>query len=253
MTELSDIVDKLRTPEGEVIATLHPDIANFIHSNIHLDIPGDVHEEMVDTGGVETRVMDGKYQFKDVPAKEDYSVTSTNPADKNVRISEMYHGFFGEIGYVDMIIQNGRPKLVGVVHMPRRILPLVEFAVGERGLEQFYKEFARETQGEQWKGYQWNLRNHRSNLKLPEELGFVNEHFFWKLEKPVSDVFTQGKYLPEQAAEYTGAIKSFMQRLDIKVAEYLSKVTGKRVDITPEHAKIHYDSIQSGKIKMLPS
>ena len=77
--------------------------------------------------------------------------------------------------------------------------------------------------------------------------------FFWKLERSASDIFSGGKYLPEQVAEYTNAIKLFVQRLDLRVAEYLSKVTGKRTDITPEYAKAHYAAIQSGKLKMLPS
>lgn len=252
MTELSDIVDKLSVPDDETIAVVHPDVANIIHKNFRLGEPAEFDKAMIETSRVPTRVMEGRYPFKDKPHEYTYSVRSTNPEDKNVRLSNMLYGIFGEIGYVDMIIQNGRPQLVGIVHMPRRILPLVEFAVGESGLEQFFNDFARETEGEKWQGYQWNLRNHKSEIKVPEELGFVKEHFFWKLEKSATDIFKQGKFLPEQVAEYADAIKSFMQRLDLRVAEYLSKVTGKEMDINPEYAKAHYAAIQSGKLKMLP-
>jgi len=112
---LEGIPNILTIQEGEVVALINPLIADFLHRGIVLETIG---EPLITTASVETRVMEMKYAVTDAPDEATVIPTSTDATGKLTRMypnklsSEMILGFFGEIGYVDMIQQKGSPRLI---------------------------------------------------------------------------------------------------------------------------------------------
>ena len=148
--DLEGITNKLTVRENDVLAVVHPKIAQSIHDGIEL-ITKD--EPFVQTSDVRIRPYEGRYMVIDsintdsaIPISTDESGKPTNKYPNKLS-SEMIYGFFGEIGYVDLIQQKGFPKLIGIVHIPRRLVYLIGAAKGDEGIENFYNEFCNETEG----------------------------------------------------------------------------------------------------------
>ena len=258
MTEdLGAIVNKLTLPEGETVALVHPELANAIYKGLRLIVQD---KPTITTEGVHIRIMEGKYRVSDVPELDSINPFSIdNQGDRienqNVHLGQMYYGHFGETSYVEMIMQRGKPKLVGIVHFPQKIIPLVEILTDEKEFKEFYKDFFSESQGERWRGYIWDPRAHPSVLTDEKVigLGFVRKNYYWKLEKTPSDIFgDENRNLDSQVKSVEEEIRTFIKRMDDYIARRLERLTGRPFEITPETARLHYQNMQSGQQKMFP-
>ena len=161
----------------------------------------------------------------------------------------MICGYFGEIGYVDLIQQKESPRLIGIVHIPRRLVYLVGTLEGDEGLERFYQKFCRETEGDRWKGSRWNLQAHPTEIegKLLRYLPIDREQYYWKIEKTESDIFKDRRALPEQMAGYETTVRQFIMSLDNHVWGMRPGASpGDR--ITPDIAKERFDAMQKGGV-----
>ena len=159
----NDLESKLILRENDVLAVVNPRVVQVVHDGIRLATTSD---PSLMGPEVKPKLYEGKYMVVDIPEDESLIPVSTdqsgNPTSKypNRLASEMVYGFFGEIGYVDMVQQRGSPRLIGIVHIPRRLVYLIGAMKGDGGLERFYKEFCMEQEGDRWKQHRWNLQSH---------------------------------------------------------------------------------------------
>lgn len=252
---LESIVNKLSVQDGEVLAVIHPKIAQAVHDGIRLATTGD---PSLMGPEVKPRLYEEKYMVVDHPDEESLIPVSTDVSGKptnkypNRLAGEMIYGFFGEIGYVDMIQQRGSPRLIGIVHVPRRLVYLIGAMEGDIGLERFYKEFCKETEGARWREYRWNLQSHPTefNPDVIKGLPIEGEQYFWKIEKAESDMFKDVRALPEQIATYEATVRNFIIRLDNHVWRMRPGAAPDEV-ITPEMARDRFAAIQRGTVKYL--
>jgi len=255
--DLESITDKLTVREDDVLAVVHPRIAQVVHDGITL-VTSD--KPMISGPEVKARPYEGRYMFSDSPQEESLIPVSTNQDGRptkeypNTLASEMVYGFFGGMGYVDLIQQRGSPRLIGIVHVPRKLVYLIGALEGDNGLEEFYKQFCMETEGDRWKNHRWNLQSHPTEVdkEVLRMLPIEGEQYYWKIEKPESDMFKDGRPIPEQIAEYVATVRDFIRRLDNHV--YSIRPGGSLEDtITPDMAKVRFEAIQRGDVKYLPA
>lgn len=177
---------------------------------------------------------------------------SGKPTSKfpNRLASEMLYGFFGEFGYVDIIQQRGSPRLVGIVHIPKKLVYLIGALEGDQGLERFYQEFCREQEGDRWTKHRWNLQAHQTEFdkNVLKALPIADEQFYWKIQKLESDVFKDDRPLHEQLADYQSTVREFITRLDNHVIG-LRPGASPADKITPDMARKRFESVNSGNAK----
>lgn len=257
MTEdLESITNKLTIKENDVLAVVHPRIAQAVHDGIELIT---TREPSLMGPEVKEQKME-KYMYVDRPNEEALIPISTdgsgNPTNKypNRLASEMIYGYFGEIGYVDMIQQRGSPRLIGIVHIPRRLVYFIGAMEGDEGLETFYKEFCKETKGDRWKNHRWNLQAHPTKIEkeVIKGLPIEGEQYYWKIEKSESDIFKDGRPLPDQIVDYKTTVRDFIRRLDNHVWRLQPEINPDD-KITPDVAKQRFEQINKGKVKYLPA
>ena len=251
----NDLESKLILRENDVLAVVNPRVAQVVHDGIRLATTSD---PSLMGPEVKPKLYEGKYMVVDIPEDESLIPVSTdqsgNPTSKypNRLASEMVYGFFGEIGYVDMVQQRGSPRLIGIVHIPRRLVYLIGAMKGDGGLERFYKEFCMEQEGDRWKQHRWNLQSHPTEFdkKVLQALPIEGEQYYWKIEKTESDVFKDGRPLIEQLADYQATVREFVTRLDNHIWR-LRPDASPTDAITPEIARERFTAIQQGNLKYL--
>ena len=231
-TDITTIENKLILPENEVVAVVHQDIARAIYAARTIkDLKFGEHVQ-----------FDGY-----VPDTHDL-YRACMRAERHVKVGQTYVGIFGTIGEVELGSEYTSANLIGMVHIPRQLLPFVEIFVDD--MKGFYKEFFGQVQGGDWRGGIWNIKQAESSIDAPdlEELSFVSKRgYYWKLEKAKSDIFEDGRPLEEQVTDYETAVKGFIKRLDAYVAQFQPNCQ----DITHETAKAHYDNLQRGDVRLL--
>ncbi len=255
MADLESIANKLTVREGDVVAVVHPTIAQAVHDGIRLATTGD---PTIMNPEVKPKPYEGRYMVVDVPDTESLIPVSTDEHGKptseypNRLAGEMVLGYFGEIGYVDMIQQRGSPRLIGIVHIPRRLVYLIGAIKGDEGLERFYEEFCRETEGDRWKGYRWNLQAHPTELNSDalKGLPIEQESYYWKIEKGESDIFKNARPVAEQIGDYETAVRSFVTKLDNHIW-MLQRGMSPDAVITPEAAQARFGALKIGMLGSL--
>lgn len=252
-----NIEDKLILRENDVLAVVNPGIASTLHDGIRLLTTS---KPALSGPDVKARPYEGKYMVVDSPEHESLIPVSTddagNPTAKypNTLASEMMYGFFGEIGYVDLIQQRGTPRLIGIVHVPRKLVYFIGALQGDSGLEDFYKTFCKETEGSRWAGYIWDLKAHPTQFDESAlgSLPIDKEQYYWKIEKSERDIFTDRKPLTAQITDYVSAIREFMTKVDNYVYGLMPGLpTGSM--ITSDIAKARFMAIRDGNVRLLTS
>lgn len=235
--DLAAIVNKLTVPEGEVVAIVHPDIANAIYRAWKYKSTGEIIKD------------DSRF----VPDKSTHTDrVNSILAKNNIKVGNTYMGMYGAIGEIELTMAGGDPSLVGVVHVPKPIFPIVElFGGGPEALKDFYKDFFKQTEGNEWKGNEWNIREQHSDLDVEQFQGIpfiFPQGYNWKLEKIRAKVFDDGRPLEQQVTDYESAVKRFIARLDQYIQTLNPAAAGSSV--TPDSTKIYFEKLQTGEVKM---
>lgn len=251
--ELSALEQKLILPDNEVVAVVHPAIAQAIHASLIYWDTRD-REKGRHEGNEDDYLLDPAKIRQDRAKKTagpDYygpffDIKKINNC-YGTKVGSTFLGLYGVIGEVDLVPDS---ELVGVAHIPKEVFQIVEAYQKQDNLARFYREFFRQTEGNEWKGRQWNIKvkESRINLESVGNLPFISPVYNWKVEKIRGNILEDGRPLEEQVADYEAALKRFIQRLDAHVHFLFPGTT--LIPITPEYAKIHYARLQSGQISL---
>ncbi len=239
--KFDSIENKLTVNGGEVVAVVHPDIAKAIH---------DSRTYKGKIGGTLSYLVGEEWALT---SKGIEKTEGPDSRDGSVKVGKTYLGLYGSIGEVDLFKPYaGIVSLVGVVHIPKQILPLIGVFKDEKGVTEFYESFFKQTEGDEWKGNQWNIKVKECEVDVNKVKGlpFISEKGYnWKVEKVRNDIFEDGRPIEDQLVEYELAVKKFIIRLDEYIHNLNPITAGKK--ITPEAAKVHYNKLQKGEVKMI--
>ena len=248
---LSALEQKLILPNNEVVAVMHPAIAKAVHqSRIYWDTRDS--ENGRHQGGEDDYLLNPA-QFSPDRAKRtagpDYQYMLDKKLNNSygIKVGTTFLGMYGAIGEVNLIWES---ELVGVVHIPKELFQFVESFQRQEDVARFYREFFKQTEGDEWKGRQWNIKAKESRIDLEKVVNvpFILPQYNWKVEKVRRSILEDGRPLEEQVADYESAVKRFIQRLDQYVHSLFPGAA--LIPITHEYAKLHYNRLQSGQISL---
>lgn len=221
--------------EGEVVATIEPYTADILHKAREYSRKERDSRTLVDNPHGQGRNCVGP------------------EGDKNtLKVGRSFLGFYGAVGEVNLFMPStSNPSLAGIVHIPQKTFPLIELMAGEDGLRAFYRDFFSQTEGKEWEGRRWNIRELYSKFKPDEIKGipFASpDNYNWKLEKTQSQIFEDGRPLELQVTDYEGAVKRFITRLDSHVHSLNPRSTG---PIDYNLAKQRFADLQQPNVKLI--
>lgn len=237
---LAGIEQKIMLASDSRVATLHPAVAEAIYRHMKF------------------RSLDEPIKGDDtlpIPARASHAETSALEKGHYVKVGQTHVGIYGALGEVlleESPADEEKVSLTGLVHVPQKIFPLVEFLKGADGMRRFIDEFFTQTKGTEWKGRTWNIRKQHSYIDvsaIPGVLFLAAEGYCFKIEKVRRRIFNDGRPLEQQVAEYEQAVKDFIQRIDNYVFSINPFSPG--TELTHDIARIHYEQMEQGQMGLL--
>lgn len=189
------------------------------------------------------------------PVRASHAETGSLEKGNYIKAGQTYIGIYGALGEVlleESPADEEKVSLTGIVHVPQKIFPLVEFLKGADGMRRFIDEFFGQTQGTEWKGRLWNIREQHSYVDVNAISGLpflAAEGYCFKIEKVRRRIFSDGRPLEQQVIEYEQAVKDFIQRID----DYIFAINpfSPGTELTHDMAHLYYQQLEHGKMGLL--
>ena len=240
LAKIEHLEQMLVVPEGQVVAIVHPQVAEAIYEGMNYLKPenGGETQRPLFLGGNSISIQknqDGK------------TIMRQNPG--TLLAGETVLGVYGAVGQVYVTRTHNDATLSGAVYIPRRVLQMAQLALDDDGL---YAELLKNIGREEVEGNPfsydarsrgsrqvvWDITSQTVDLDqtLVGNVPFLQKGYYWKVQSPDTSIFDNPiRNLDEQVRACTDILKDYISQFDAYIAAIDPRRRGE--EITPDIAR----------------